>query len=389
MDGLAQRFPAGLTYAVPYDTTHFVEVSIREVVITLGEAMLLVFLVVYLFLQSWRATVIPLVAVPVSLLGTFAGLYVLGYSINTLTLFGMVLAIGIVVDDAIVVLENVERIMREEGALPREAAIKAMHEVTGPIIAIVLTLTAVFVPIAFLGGLTGELYRQFAVTISIAVVISGLVALTLTPALCAVMLKPGDGTRARILRGFNRWFGRVTGHYTAGVAFLIRRGTLGVLLFAGMVAITAGPVEVHAGQPRARRGPGLLHRRRDPARRRVARAHRQGGGEGRGGDPLESGEPGRRLVHRLRLSRRRLPQQCRDDLRHADPVGQAQGDRRAARRRAVREDRGHQGGAGARVQSRRAIFGLGTAGGYEFYIQNRGEGGAKRLNEVTQQFLRA
>ncbi len=162
---LSERFPQGFTYSVPYDTTRFVEVSIREVVKTLGEAMVLVFLVVFLFLQNWRATLIPFSAVPVSLIGTFAGLLALGYSINTLTLFGMVLAIGIVVDDAIVVLENVERIMREEHLSAREAAIKAMHEVTGPVIAIVLTLCAVFVPIAFLGGLTGELYRQFAVTI--------------------------------------------------------------------------------------------------------------------------------------------------------------------------------------------------------------------------------
>ncbi|HEX7249142.1 MAG TPA: efflux RND transporter permease subunit, partial [Burkholderiales bacterium] len=171
MQELSGRFPAGLAYSIPYDTTRFVEVSIREVVKTLGEAMLLVFLVVYLFLQSWRATLIPFAAVPVSLVGTFAGLLLLGYSINTLTLFGMVLAIGIVVDDAIVVLENVERIMHEEHVDAREAAIKAMKEVTSPIIAIVLVLCAVFVPIAFLGGLTGELYRQFAVTISMAVVI--------------------------------------------------------------------------------------------------------------------------------------------------------------------------------------------------------------------------
>src|SRR5690606_10808688 len=148
-----------------------------------------VLLVVYLFLQNWRATLIPLIAVPVSLIGTFAGLYLLGYSINTLTLFGMVLSIGIVVDDAIVVLENVERIMHEEHLPARDAAVKAMHEVAGPVVAIVLTLCAVFVPIAFLGGLTGELYRQFAVTISIAVVISGIVALTLTPALCVLMLR--------------------------------------------------------------------------------------------------------------------------------------------------------------------------------------------------------
>src|SRR2546427_2165903 len=175
---LSARFPDGLTYSIPYDTTRFVEVSIREVLKTLVEAMALVFLVVFLFLQNWRATLIPFAAVPVSLIGTFAGLYLLGYSINTLTLFGMVLAIGIVVDDAIVVLENVERIMHEEHLDAREAAVKAMREVTSPIVAIVLVLCAVFVPIAFLGGLTGELYRQFAVTISIAVVISGAVALT-------------------------------------------------------------------------------------------------------------------------------------------------------------------------------------------------------------------
>src|SRR5439155_1056656 len=153
VDEIVPRFPQGMTYSVPYDTTRFVRVSIREVLFTLGEAMLLVVLVVFLFLQNWRATLIPIAAVPVSLIGCFAGLYMLGYSINTLTLFGMVLAIGIVVDDAIVVLENIERIMHEEHLAAREAAIKAMREVTGPIVAIVLTLTAVFIPIAFLGGL--------------------------------------------------------------------------------------------------------------------------------------------------------------------------------------------------------------------------------------------
>src|SRR5438477_5631716 len=189
VEEIVPRFPAGMTYSIPYDTTRFVKVSIREVVITLCEAMLLVVLVVFLFLQDWRATLIPVAAVPVSLIGTFAGLHLLGYSINTLTLFGMVLAIGIVVDDAIVVLENIERIMHEEHLPARDAAIKAMREVSGPVIAIVLVLCSVFVPIAFLGGLAGELYRQFAVTIAIAVVISGIVALTLTPSLCVLILK--------------------------------------------------------------------------------------------------------------------------------------------------------------------------------------------------------
>lgn len=191
LQDLKSKFPEGMEYATPYDTTPFVTESIAEVLKTLGEAMVLVFIVVYLFLQSWRATIIPTLAVPVSLIGTMAGLHLLGYSINTLTLFGMVLAIGIVVDDAIVVLENVERLMNEEGMTPKDAAIEAMHEVTGPVIAIVLVLVAAFGPIAFLGGLAGELYRQFSVTISIAVVLSGIVALTLTPALCAILLKPG------------------------------------------------------------------------------------------------------------------------------------------------------------------------------------------------------
>ncbi|MBL8524075.1 MAG: multidrug efflux RND transporter permease subunit [Betaproteobacteria bacterium] len=234
------KMPEGLSYGVPYDTTRFVEVSIREVVKTLAEAMALVFLVVFLFLQNWRATLIPFAAVPVSLIGTFAGLMLLGYSINTLTLFGMVLAIGIVVDDAIVVLENVERIMHEEGLEAREAAIKAMKEVTGPVIAIVLVLVSVFVPIAFLGGLTGELYRQFAVTISIAVVISGVVALTMTPALCVLTLKQGHRAPGKFFTWFNNWFARVTNRYTSGVLWMIKRGTLGVILFVGMVVITGG-----------------------------------------------------------------------------------------------------------------------------------------------------
>src|SRR6185295_7261079 len=240
VDGLSKRFPKGIVYSIPYDTTRFVKVSIEEVAKTLAEAMILVILVVYLFLQNWRATFIRLVAGPVSLIGTMAGLLLLGYSINTLTLFGMVLAIGIVVDDAIVVLENVERIMHEEKMAAREAAIKAMREVSGPVIAIVLTLCAVFVPIAFLGGLTGELYRQFAVTISIAVVISGITALTLTPSLCVILLKREHRAPGRMFQAFNRWFARVTNHYVHGVGFMVRRAGIGLLLFAGMVAAAVG-----------------------------------------------------------------------------------------------------------------------------------------------------
>jgi len=238
LNELKQEFPPGLKHAVPYDTTRFVEVSIREVLKTLGEAMLLVFLVVYIFLQNWRATLIPTLAVPVSLLGTFAGLYLLGYSINTLTLFGMVLSIGIVVDDAIVVLENVERIMHEQGLDARDAAIKAMEEVSGPIVAIVLVLVSVFVPIAFLGGLTGELYRQFAVTIAISVSLSGLVALSMTPSLCVMILRHEHKQANFLFRGFNRFFAAVTRGYVSGVGFMLKRAIFALLLFGGMVYIT-------------------------------------------------------------------------------------------------------------------------------------------------------
>jgi hydrophobe/amphiphile efflux-1 (HAE1) family protein len=232
MDTIARRFPEGMRYDIPFNTTRFVEVSIQEVIKTFIEAILLVTLVVFIFLQSLRATLIPIIAVPVSLIGTFAGMYMLGFSINLLTLFGMVLAIGIVVDDAIIVLENVERIMTQEKLPPREAAVKAMEEVSGPIVAIVLTLCAVFIPVSFLGGLAGELYRQFAVTISISVVISGIVALTLTPALCALILKPGHHEPARPFRWFNRGFDWVTRRYTGSVSFFLKRAFLGIAVFA-------------------------------------------------------------------------------------------------------------------------------------------------------------
>jgi multidrug efflux pump len=238
MDQLSKRFPDDLRYDIPFNTTRFVEVSIREVIHTFIEAIVLVILVVFIFLQSIRATLIPVLAVPVSIIGTFAGMYLLGFSINLLTLFGMVLAIGIVVDDAIVVLENVERIMSGEGKPPREAAILAMQEVSGPVIAIVLVLCAVFIPVSFLGGLAGELYRQFAVTIAVSVVISGLVALTLTPALCAFLLKETHGEPALPFRWFNRAFDALTRRFTHGVRFFLRHALIGIVLAAVMVAAT-------------------------------------------------------------------------------------------------------------------------------------------------------
>jgi multidrug efflux pump len=235
---LSMNFPEGLLYEIPFDTTQFVRVSIKEVIITFFEAMLLVVLVVYVFLQNWRATLIPLLAVPVAIIGTFAGMMALGFSVNLLTLFGMVLAIGIVVDDAIIVIENVERIMTKERKNPLDATLQAMREVTGALVAIVLVLSAVFLPVAFLGGLTGVMYRQFAVTISVSVIISGFVALTLTPALCAMLLKPEHGEPIRPLVWFNNFFASATNGYVKGVHFLLRRTIVGLLLVAGILATT-------------------------------------------------------------------------------------------------------------------------------------------------------
>ncbi len=238
MAELKQRFPEGLDFIVPFDTTRFVESSISEVVKTILEAAALVVLVVFVFLQTARATFIPMIAVPVALIGTFAGLWLFGFSINTLTLFAMVLAIGIVVDDAIVVLENVERLMREEKMAARDAAIEAMREVSGAIVAIVLVLCAVFVPVAFLGGIAGQLYKQFAVTVAIAVVLSGFVALTLTPALCALMLQPAHH-ESRLFRPFNAGFGALTRLFLWLVNLALRRRALAMLVFAGLLGLLA------------------------------------------------------------------------------------------------------------------------------------------------------
>jgi multidrug efflux pump len=238
MAELGERFPAGLAWAIPYDTSEYVRVSMHEVTITFIEAMVLVFLVVWLFLHNLRATLIPTLAVPVSLIGTFAGMYLLGFSINSLTLFGMILAIGIVVDDAIVVLENVERHMRHEHVNSREATRRAMAEVSRPVIAIVLVLNAVFIPVAFLGGLVGEMYRQFAITIAVSVSISGFIALTLTPAMCARFLKTGAIEPKGILRHFDTAFVRLTGNYTRGVGWVIRHGAVAAAVIGVMLLVT-------------------------------------------------------------------------------------------------------------------------------------------------------
>ena len=228
METLKQRFPRGLDYVVSLDTTQPVTAGIREMVKTLVEALLLVILVVYLFLQSWRATLIPLLAVPVSLVGTFILFPLFGFSINTLSLFGLVLAIGLVVDDAIVVVEAVERYIHQ-GLEPKEATLRAMKEITGPVIGVALVLASVFVPTAFIPGITGRLYQQFAVTIAVSVMISAFNALTLSPALCALLLRPRKeikGLGAKFFAWFNDLFDRTTdGYVRVAALFIRRRGT--------------------------------------------------------------------------------------------------------------------------------------------------------------------
>ena len=269
MAELESGLPADVEWSVPYDTTPFVAISIEEVVKTLVEAMALVFLVMFLFLQNWRATLIPALVVPIALAGACLGLWMFGFSINVLSLFGMVLAIGILVDDAIVVIENVERIMREEGLPPLEATRKAMDQISGAIVGITLVLVAVFVPMAFFPGSTGGIYRQFSVTLSVSIFFSAVMALTLTPALCATFLKPtahasaGDnppapdaapeswpaGYRGLLLRarhgtarffnGFNRWFASMTGRYARANDRILSRPMRALAVFAALCVITA------------------------------------------------------------------------------------------------------------------------------------------------------
>ena len=250
MDEIQKNMPEGVEYRIAYDPTQFVRASIKSVIHTLLEAIALVVLVVILFLQTWRASIIPLLAVPVSVVGTFAVLHLLGFSINALSLFGLVLAIGIVVDDAIVVVENVERNI-EAGLTPREATYRAMREVSGPIIAIALVLVAVFVPLAFISGLTGQFYRQFAVTIAISTVISAINSLTLSPALSALLLKGHHEPKDALTRGmdrvfggffrrFNRVFHRGSEAYSGGVKAVIGRKTLMMVIYLALIAVTFG-----------------------------------------------------------------------------------------------------------------------------------------------------
>ncbi|HEX6592375.1 MAG TPA: efflux RND transporter permease subunit, partial [Moraxellaceae bacterium] len=243
MAELKPYFPKGMDYEVPYDTSKFVKISIEEVLKTLVEAIILVFLVMYLFLQNFRATIIPTIVVPIALLGTLAAMLAFGFSINVLTMFGMVLAIGILVDDAIVVVENVERIMSEEGLSPREATRKAMGQITGAIVGITLVLIAVFIPMAFFSGSVGNIYRQFSLSLVASMVFSAILALSLTPALCATLLKPVQAGHHHEKGGFFGWFNRSFARTSKGYQGLVERiiGKAGrYMIIYGVIVLAVG-----------------------------------------------------------------------------------------------------------------------------------------------------
>ena len=238
MEGLAESFPDGLEWSIPYDATRYISASIQSVITSLLQAILLVVLTVYIFLQDFRTTLVPAITIPVSLVGTFAVMLATGQSINNLTLFGLVLAIGIVVDDAIVVVENTMRLIDEEGLSPREATAQAMDEVGGAIVATTLVLLAVFAPTLVMPGLTGRLYRPFAITICVATIFSSINALTLSPALCGMLLRPSSGKRGRFFTWYNNAFERATGSYMKSVTLFIRRAALLMLVFVGLLLAT-------------------------------------------------------------------------------------------------------------------------------------------------------
>lgn len=238
MNNLKENFPVDVEHAILYDTTKFIDASISEVIETLVIAVLLVILVVFIFLQDWRSTIIPCLAIPVSLIGTFGAMYALGFSINTISLFGLILAIGVVVDDAIVVLENVKRLMAEEGLEPKEATKKTMKQVSGPVVATTLVLLATFIPVTFMPGISGQIYNQFAVTIAISVIISSLNALTLSPALCASFLKKEQSEPWFFFRWFNSFFDWVTDKYGKIVGFFLRKALIVIIILIGVFAGT-------------------------------------------------------------------------------------------------------------------------------------------------------
>ena len=389
MEELKQAFPEGIDYTISLDTTKFVQASIDEVIETLIIAIILVVLVTYLFLQKINATLIPTIAIFVSVVGTFAGMLALGFSINLLTLFGLVLAIGIVCDDAIVVVENVERNMEQLGLSPQDATLRAMEEVTGPVIATTLVLIAVFVPVAFLGGTTGVLYQQFAITIAISVAISSFVALTLTPALAALLLKPAQDQPPKVFQRFNEWLDGMTGQYASGVTLAMKRVGVSLGILAAMLLATFTLFKTIPGSfvPPEDQGyvfgvvmlpDGASLDRSEALTERVA--------------DIFSEHPSVQYVSALagysmldaqfKTNAGLVFVSLKDFDQRSDKELSVQGlfNYVLPRFREMRE------GIVIPINPP-SIPGLGTQGGFEFWVQNRGQGGAARLEEVTRKLM--
>ena len=388
MEELAKRFPPGIAYAMHYDTTRFVSAAMRDVVITLIEALLLVVFVVYIFLQSWRTTIIPTIAIPVSLIATLAVMQVCGFSLNMLSLLGMVLAIGLVVDDAIVVVENVERQL-EAGLPPLAAAQKAMSEVTGPIIATTAVLMAVFVPVAFIPGVAGRLYNQFALTVAISVGISAFNSLTLSPALSAALLRhepegqllPVSLVQRRLRCAGARLRPRGQGVHPLRLG---ARRRLRAAVRRRLCAVAHAVVDVPAG-----RGSGLFLRRRATARRRLAGAHRRGRAAGARHLAGDARRRDRRLHQRPQFPHQRRAVEFGGRIRGAEAVGRARAGARAPRRWSPRSGRSCSAIPDAFALSfdPPSVNGLGTTGGFEFEVEDLTGHGSAALNDATQALL--
>ena len=389
MEELKQSFPQGIEYKVSFDTTKVIQASIDEVVETLVIAIILVVLVTYLFLQKINTTLIPTVAIFVSVIGTFSGMAALGYSINLLTLFGLVLAIGIVCDDAIVVVENVERNIEDKGLSPKEATFEAMREVTGPVIATTLVLVAVFVPVGFLEGTTGVLYQQFAITIAISVLISSIVALTLTPALSAILIKPAGGKPNAFFRAFNTALDKLTRLYTVGVHMTLKGVAVSLLLIAGMLFATYTLFRVIPGSFVPPEDQGYLFAavilpdgasldRSQELTQKVAEIFAEH-------PAVEdySALAGYSLIDgQFKTNSGTVFVSLKDFAERQDPSMKLESLFAFLKPRLAALTEGL-----AIPINPPSIPGLGTQGGFEFWIQNRGQGGATRLSEVTKDVI--
>jgi len=389
MEELEQSFPAGISYKVSFDTTKVIAASIDEVIETLIIAIILVVLVTYLFLQKVNTTLIPTIAIIVSVIGTFIGMSALGFSINLLTLFGLVLAIGIVCDDAIVVVENVERNIEDLGLSPRDATFRAMEEVTGPVIATTLVLIAVFVPVAFMPGTTGVLYKQFAITIAISVAISSFVALTLTPALSAILIKPAAGEPGGFFKWFNDWLEGVTQRYAGGVSLTMKRVLLAMVALGAMFFAIATLFNVIPGSFVPEEDQGYLFAAvilPDGASLDRSQALTQQVAEIFAEHPAVqdySALAGYSLIDSQFKTNSGTVFIALNDFDERQDPGMSASDVIAY---AAPKLRALQDGVALPINPP-SIPGLGTQGGFEFWLQNRGQGGATRLGEVTNELI--